>query len=165
MNKEAFLAGYLNKEANWWEDTKRGWDALTTREGRSDIKTGIGIAADDMKHSFLDKVLPGQLGTRKGRAEASRFIKDPEKYIKGRLKPHVEKARKEIKGGIQAATGVGAATTLATGLMTNMAAQGRHKQLMQALRNRRSPAASMARPASPGVFRLSTPAARARQGY
>ncbi len=168
MNKEAFLKGYLYKEAygvsDWWEDTKRGVKTLSP-SGMSDLyqgaKAGIRHTAEDVKHSVLDKVLPGQLGTRQGRAQASKFLKGPEQYIAGKLKPHMAKARKDIGDAFKASTATGAATTLATGLMTNMAAQGRHKQLMQALRSRRSPAQA----ASPSpVFRLSTPAARARQG-
>lgn len=56
MNKEAFLAGYLSKEAGWWADTKRGAAALwSPMETASDYATGQKSKAHLALSNNIDK--------------------------------------------------------------------------------------------------------------
>jgi hypothetical protein len=67
-----------------------------------------------------------------------------------------------VKAGV-GALGTAAAGYLGVNLMNNVSANRRHKEMMEAIRSNRGGTAGAAPQQSP-VFRLSTPAARARQG-
>ena len=70
-------------------------------------------------------------------------------------KPYVDKAREEVKGGMKTSVAANSAVTLGTGLLGNIAAGSRHKELMAAVKSGRQQPIN--KPAAQRAFRLNRP--------
>jgi uncharacterized protein with von Willebrand factor type A (vWA) domain len=173
MNKVAFLTGYLHKEAaidwfaggnynplNWGADAGNKIDEAKKWTGDKATAMGQGMEAvtefigSDNKAQNIYELSGMQAKEDSIRAQADTAIKG---------------ARKEIGDAFVKSTGANMLTTLGTGMLGQMSANGRHKEMMKAIRGM---GGSKAPAVKSQVFRLShpgqggrrTPAAAARAG-
>ncbi len=172
IQKRAFILGYLQKEAiigggpkgsydsmggssptpspanknkgGFVDNVKGGWDMVTnpTKAYAEFERAGL-----DQQERKINDRLDRSTGTTE--VERKRIAADPEEYISKKMKnsPMLKDMQKKLALGFAAAP----LATMGTGLLTNMAANKRHSEMMKAMSSLRGGGSK--RPAQ-AAFRL-----------
>jgi len=157
MNSTAFLAGYLDKTAVDWfgggNYNPLNWGA-SAGDSMSDAGSAVkGFVSDPLGLEAKEKSLRKEFADKE--TGFRQEMADKEKSIRSEVKGLAGEAEKKIGDAFKLSTAASTVTTLGTGLMNNMAAGSRHKELLKAIKGQgRQP---INKPAAQTAFRLNRP--------
>jgi len=154
MNTTAFLAGYLHKEAyitgapteahSYHKTPAASGPGVVDR-----VSKWMGDKASGAVSSLAQPVIDDAMGKMEGK------IKSTLGDVESKFKSYGENVEKKMAEGMKAHAAATAGATIGTGLLSNMAAGSRHKEMLKAIKGiGRQP---INKPAAQRAFRLNRP--------